>query len=254
MSGPLLLLHERHTPDDGDIWREAVRRKWTTERVNRYSVAARLRDHSPVRYYGNTLHIGMIKDLLPITFHEIPPTVLPDLAGITRRKIALLRYADLPQPIVTRQFIKPIYEKWFEAKVYETGERIEGGPLSTDLIYTSEIVEFLDEVRCFVVAGQVLTSSLYRVNKVVWDQSGVPEDQLRFDDHLAETRIPEMVAGIYRDHPEMPPAVVADFGRHADGSWSLIEFNEPYASGLYWCDVARCFDCIIASQSDNPKT
>lgn len=251
MSQPLLVLHERHTADDADIWRVAVRRGWTAERVNHSNIAQRLEGHSHVRYFGNTLHVSMICNQLPIRFHDIDLTSLASLRWATKRHIALLRYGDLLQPIAAPLFVKPAHTKWFEAKVYQPGEMIQGTPLIDDWIYTSDPVVYLDEVRCFCLDGKVLTCSLYRINRVAWDQSGVPEDQINFDTRVADTPIPEMVTRIYAEG-KVPRAVVADFGRHPDGTWSLVEFNEPWASGLYLSDPAKCFDCIVESQEDRP--
>lgn len=249
---PLLILHERHTPDDADIWRVAVRRKWVTERVNRYSVAARLSGHSVVRYYGNVLHLSMIADQLPITFHDIDPAVLATVPWATHRDIALMRFGELPQPMTGRAFVKPVHVKWFEAKVYNPGDTVTGAPEIDDLIYVQSVTEFIDEVRCFCLDGVILTASLYRINRVVWDQSGIDESLINYDDRIASTPIPGYVADLY-SRAKLPRALVIDFGRHLDGSWSLIEFNEPWASGLYFCDPERCFDCIVESQTDGRR-
>ncbi len=247
---PLLVLHERHTAEDADIWRVAVRRGWTSERVNRFNVRDRLAGHPFIRYYGNLLHLDQIGHELPIQFHQLDLAALTTLEWATKRHITLLRFGDLPQPLTAPLFIKPACVKWFEARVYQPGEFPQGTPQIHDWTYTSDPVEYLDEVRCFCLDGVVLTSSLYRINRVVWDLSGVPEDQINFDSRVADTPIPGYVRRIYAEG-KVPRAVVADFGRHPDGSWSLIEFNEPWASGLYLCDPEGCFDCIVASQTDS---
>ena len=244
---PLLLLHERYTPDDTDIWRVGVRRGWITERVNRYSLKARLEGHTVVRYYGNLLHLDQIGDQLPITFYNTGLDILPSLRWVTKRSIGLMRFGELEQPLKQPTFVKPAYVKWFESKVYQPGETITGTPEINDWIYTSDPVDYVDEVRCFCVFGRVLTSSLYRINRVVWDRSGLDEDKINFDERVNDTPIPEYVNNIYKS-TRAARALVADFGRHPDGSWSLIEFNEPWASGLYFCNPDACFDCIVASQ------
>jgi hypothetical protein len=246
---PLLLLHERHSPDDADIWRVAVRRGWITERVNRYNVAARLPGHEIVRYYGNLLHLDQIGALIPITFHQFELSILADLKPFTKRDICLMKFGELVLPLKKPTFIKPACVKWFEAKVYQPGEIPMGAPEINDYIYTSTPVDYLDEVRCFCVDGKVLTSSLYRINRVVWDRSGLDEDKINFDDRVNDTPIPQYLEEIYKA-AKLPRAIVADFGRHPDGSWSLIEFNEPWASGLYFCSPDKCFDCIVASQDN----
>lgn len=250
MPKPLLLLHERYTAEDGDIWRSAIKQGWVTERVNRYNITDRVKGFEFIRYYGNTLHQAQLADLIPIRFDPIAPSILPSLTWAIRRSMAMMRFSELNTMAFNRpMFIKPAREKWFEARVYQPGEVIVGGAIAGDEIYISDVVEFLDEVRCFVVRGQVLTSSYYRINKVVWWDAGLDEEKINFDHRLKDTPIPDMAHRIYEEYPSLN-AVVMDFARLADNSWSLIEFNEPWASGLYFCDPDKCFQCIVASQSN----
>lgn len=82
---------------------------------------------------------------------------------------------------------------------------------------------------------------------MVYDATDLNPRDINFDGRVNDTAIPGYVAEIYtKANP--PRAIVADFGRHPDGSWSLIEFNEPWCSGIYYCDADKCFDCIIKTQ------
>jgi hypothetical protein len=49
----------------------------------------------------------------------------------------------------------------------------------------------------------------------------------------------------------LPEGVVMDFGRLASGEWALVEFNEAWASGIYYCDPDRALDVIVASQTSS---
>ena len=248
MTKPLLLLHERYTVEDGDIWRSAIKQGWTTERVNRYNITERIKGFEFIRYYGNTLHKAQLGDLLPIKFDHIEPNILPSLTWATRREMNMIKFNELDLAALNRpMFIKPARDKWFEARIYQPSETIVGGAVAGDEIYVSDVVEFLDEVRCFVVKGQVLTSSYYRINKVIWWDTGIDESEINLDARLKDTPIPDMANRIYQQCPSLS-AVVMDFARLADGSWSLIEFNEPWASGLYLCNPDKCFQCVVASQ------
>jgi len=107
----------------------------------------------------------------------------------------------------------------------------------------------------YVRGAEILTASLYRVAQVVWDESGLAPEELNFDDRLVHTSIPDMVRQIrVAAKSRLPDGVVMDFGKLGSGEWALIEFNEAWASGLYYCDPDRAFDVIIASQSahENP--
>lgn len=242
----LMLLHNRHTPDDSDIWRVAVRRGWATKRTSEPYVRSDMEGYDFIRYYGNTLHGAMIEPHLPFRFSPINPKHLANLRGYTKRWIKLVKFSDIIQPIVADMFIKPARDKWFEAKVWLKGETITGAPQADDLCYVSDIVPFLDEVRCFVLDGQVQTSSLYRINTVSYQEVDEPEAS-NFDERMTDTPICGYARAIATT-TDLPSGVVMDFGRTSDGQWSLIEFNEAWASGLYFCHPEKCFDVICASQ------
>lgn len=244
----LLLLHYRHTADDADMWRTAIRTGWSTERTNMWQIEEHCKGYDFVRYYGNTLHAAQIKDKTPFRFLDIDPIYLANLPQFTKRKIELIHFESL-HVIPYDCFIKPAREKWFEAKVYKTGESIQGSPLDGDDIYISEIVKFEDEVRCFVLNGEIKTSSYYRINSVVWDATNETAETLNFDQHLDKTPIREYVREIVKLCPHLPPGLVIDFGRLPNGEWALVEFNEAWACGLYYCDPEKCLEVIVASQS-----
>lgn len=243
----LLLLHNRHTPDDSDIWRAAIRRGWNTQRTDQFRVKEHCQGYDHIRYYGNTLHQAQIGEHVPISFAPIKAFYLPKCEYYTKRKIELISFESLAIPLKQTAFIKPVSEKWFEAKVYYKGERINGSPQGSDQIYVSEIVKFVDEVRCFVIDGQIMTSSLYRINSVVWDQTKEIPEKINFDTRVKDTPIPEMVRGIHELY-KLPRGIVMDFGMFPSGEWALIEFNEAWASGLYYCDPEKCLDTIEESQ------
>jgi hypothetical protein len=248
----LLLLHNRHTADDSDIWRVAIRNGWETTRTNALQIKQHMEGYDFIRYYGNTLHGALIKDKLPFKFLEINPNHLANLEFYTKRKIRLMSYKDFAGFSVDK-FIKPVREKWFEAKVYKAGEKIEGSSLEGDEIYVSNVVNFIHEVRCFVLNGEVLTSSLYRINKIAYDLTELPPEEINFDKKIEYTPIKQYVKQIC-NKVNLPNGVVIDFGMLPNGEWALIEFNEAWASGLYYCDPLKCLDAIVESQVDKIYT
>ena len=214
-----------------------------------HHVKEHIKGRTVVRYYGNTLHAQQISSFLPFEFTEIHPRFLAELTEYTKRKIELITYANLGQPLKQTAFIKPVSDKWFEARVYKEGENISGTPDDADKIYVSEIVKFVNEVRCFVLGTEILTASLYRINGQVWDSTDLPPDKINFDDRINDTPIPQYVKEICTKC-RLPKGVVIDFGQLENGEWGLIEFNEAYGSGLYYCDPRPAFDVIINSQQD----
>lgn len=254
----LLLMDERvASPDNADIWRTAIRRGWTVERTNPFKIKEHIGDHKFVRYYGNTLHAKMIEGLLPLKLSPIDYSILPSLQEYTKRFISFVSFKRLIQPIEHTLFIKPARDKWFEAKVYHPGNTISGSPMDGDEIYISEVVKFINEVRCFVVDGEVLTSSLYRINTEVWDRVTEDPEKINFDGRIKDTDIPRMVKEIHSKYKnQLPRGVVMDFGtiesscRPAADEYSLVEFNEAWSCGLYYTNYDKAFDCIIASQEN----
>lgn len=247
----LMLLHNRHTPDDCDIWRVAMKRGWNTVRTSAVEIYLKenIKGYNFIRYYGNTLHAEMIKEHLPFTFTPINPWYLANLAEYTKRNISLVKFDDIKQPIQKECFIKPCGAKWFEAKVFHEGEFISGAPDASDDCYISDVVDYIDEVRCFVLDGEVLTSSLYRIDKQSYQEVENPEDS-NLDDRIRDTPLEQYAQEIFEKCKGLPRAIVMDFGRLKNGTWNLIEFNEAWASGLYYCDPERCFEVIVESQID----
>lgn len=244
----LLLMHNRYDPDSQDIWRVAIQSGWKTQRTDFLRVEEHIKesgcDH--VRYYGNTLHAGMIKNKVPFTFLELNEkegwlTRLPEL---TKRSISMIRYTTLLQPFIEDIFVKPVGDKWFEGKVYRAGESIVGGICDDDPIYVSNIINMQDEVRCFVLDDIVLTASYYRIDKIFNPQTA-SQDMI---DNLFTPLVRQV-----RARTSLPRGVVLDFARIQKDEWCFIEANEAYASGLYLCDPLKCFEVIQASQIDRPK-
>ena len=198
----LMLLHNRHTPDDQDIWKVAINRGWSTARVNQHDVKEAMEGYDYVRYYGNTLHGAQIESQLPIRFLEIDYEILEKLDPLyVGRNIEYLKFKDVKQPIERDCFIKPARDKFFEAKVYRKGDVIQGAPQGDDQTYVSDIVSFADEVRCFVLNGKVLTSSLYRIGKISYQEIDMPPEHINFDKQINDTLIPKMVRAKCDDHP-----------------------------------------------------
>lgn len=246
----LLLLHHRYTPDDQVIWSVAIRRGWSTQRTDKHRVKEHTEGYDFVRYYGNTLHAAQLPATdLPFNFSEIDYSVLAKVPHLTRRRIDYIHYKNLTQPLKQTAFIKPARDKWFEAKVYKEGDVIPGSPLADDDIYVSEITKFTDEVRCFVLNGEIHTCSLYRIGNQVWDTTGLPSDAINFESRVKDTPLPQYVKELCTQY-SLPKGVVIDFGLQLDGTWALIEFNEAWACGLYYCDYHKCFDVIIESQTN----
>jgi hypothetical protein len=247
----LLLLDNRHTPDTSDMWRTAIRLGWATQRTNQLQVKSHIEGYDYIRYYGNTLHWAQIKDQLPIKDQSLNLSLhLPELFPYTKRKIETMTFGELKQPVEKDCFIKPAHEKWFEARVYRKGHTVWGEPRPEDPIYISEIVSFVDEVRCFVLNGEILTASYYRINSIPWDQTKEHAENVNFDHKLKDSPLPQMAREIVKLIPNCPKGVVLDFGLLPNGEWAFVEPNECWASGLYYTDYSKALEVVCAAMDD----
>lgn len=240
MSKPLLLLHTCADCNTNDIWRAAINTGWTTERVD-MTGRVNIPSNTPkVRYYGNTLHMEMIANQLPIKCIPLDLNVLAR-TPLAKRQITLMRAEELNESTEDR-FIKPAQNKWFPAKVYKAGEspkRSQGGAgLPSDFIYVQEPVDMINEVRCFCLNGSVHTASYYRI--------GHEYCPLGIDEVDRPEIIDQMVAILAAD---FPAGVVLDFAYTSNHEWCFLEPNEAWSSGLYGCNPSKCLEVIEASQT-----
>lgn len=246
MNKPILLLHHRADVNTNDIWRAAIRRGWSTERVSDVNIQQAIGDRIHVRYYGNTLHASRIADQLPFTFLPLDLTVLASNRWATKREINLIRLEQL-WAINVPLFIKPAQEKWFPARVYQPGEMPvrdeDSGSLPSDLIYVQDPIDMINEVRCFCLDGKIHTASYYRI--------GHEYCPLGIDDVDRPEILDKMVAELA---PHYPRGVVLDFAYTDKKEWCFIEPNESWASGIYGCDPEKCLDVVEASQENRTLT
>jgi len=238
----LLLLHYHCDYSSNDIWRAAIRAGFATERIHDDSIGERSKNFDYVRYYGNTLQVERVGNKFPFKFYKMDPMILTQtpLAG---RRVELCQFKHLPLPMQERKFVKPFYQKYFPAKVYEIGEYIDFAQMADDLIYIQEPINIVDEVRCFCLRGKILTASYYHKNKKF--------ELENIDDKIPEI-LKEMVAGLYMYY-RFSPGCVLDFGLTDGGKWIFIEPNEAWASGVYNCNPDECLKVICESQYDEPK-
>jgi len=242
----LLLLDYRCHADISDIKKAAYKAGWETRQTNKFQVADHIRGYDLVRYYGNTIHAAQIEDQLPFTFSKIDYSALAKIPQCTNRNIHYHNFGDLKQPITKDIFIKPVREKLFDARIYKKGETITESPPLDSKIYISDIIDFRNEVRCFILDGKVATSSLYIIGKEIY--SDITENA-NFDKWIDDTEIPQIVEFICSKFA-MPRGFVIDFGVTADRKLSIVEFNEAPFCSLYHCNPDKCLDAIIASVED----
>lgn len=142
----------------------------------------------------------------------------------------------------------------FEAQVRSVGELVEDLRRLPDdePVQVQTPVEFLYEVRCWVLGGDVVAHAVYMpgVARERWSQVNSPER-----DAEAVRWLASVISGA---RLEMPEAVVIDVGWCADpvagrSGWCIIEANAPWSSDWYEADdLAAVIEAIVVSQSDVP--
>jgi hypothetical protein len=238
----LLILHNRPDANSNLIWKAAISNGWKTFRhIASDDLLSVCEGYDMVRYYGNTLHAEYMPGK-PFQFHVIPPDFIqqvyrlnPDYVG---RSVVSARLSDIAEPLTTDLFVKPVYQKYFEARVYRAGERVSNSATNPqDWCYIQGIINPIDEIRCFVVDGKILTASTYRQNKV-FECEYIPEPP---------SEVITMVSDIC-SKLNIAYGVVLDFARLDTGKWVFLEVNESWASGIYDNDPVKCLECIAKSQ------
>ncbi len=249
----LFLLHNRYDYSTTDIEKEGKSRGWETIRINDYNpseVISKYPNHRVI-YFGNTIQLPKILSQLPITPYNLPQKLLENLPDLSKRAVITLPFWKLIQPFNREWFCKPFGDKFFEAKVYHVGQTIKldhqdfvpSAGRENDLVQLSPPIEITNEVRCFCLNGEILTSSWYRIEgKVIM---GNCENIL---DEFSIRELRQYVRKIYEVYSyEFPPGTVLDFAWSEELGWFLLEQNQAWASSIYSCDPKKVLDVVAAS-------
>jgi hypothetical protein len=242
---PILILPPNHTEDDSAIWRAAIARGMSPLRCQQpEGYKDEISPEATVFYYGNVLHAHRVIEagvsLRTHTLDPYWPLRASNDADIFGRPITPITYGEFSKLPYTEQFfVKHTAEKWFKPLVCSPATIQRGSSMDSDILHVQGIVKFVDEVRCFVVGGEICTWSYYRRNGRSW-RAGVTETEPSVSWKL-------LVGAVARF---LPDAVVVDVGLiEGDTDWHVIEANEPWASGIYDCDPDECLKAIIKDQS-----
>lgn len=100
-----------------------------------------------------------------------------------------------------------------------------GYPFTDELpVFVSPVRDIVEEYRCFIVGGKVVSASKYMVRTMMDKKPGAPDDVLRFAYKMDDIWSPEK-------------AYVLDICRVVEGSLHVLELNCFNASGVYACDI-----------------
>ncbi len=110
-------------------------------------------------------------------------------------------------------------------------------------VQVQEPVEFVAEMRCWIVHGEVVTYSWYRIDDQIWGC----EDWSPPRAYIPSTQRMLCFARVVARTVDAPPGFVLDVGLTADGRWLVVEANAAWSSGPYDGDPAAILAAITAA-------
>lgn len=230
----LLILAPRVTDDSVAMWRAALDAGWRTQRLANWRAPDELKSFTgDIAIYAEPLFAEAVVDQLGLVLIEPPIDWLLKLPKALRhREVSIMRLSE-SRSRVTNQFVKPADGKVFEPKVYATGEDLPTVEQVGDIqVLVSEPVTFLNEFRCFVLEGEVLSASPYWRNDALAQAADGSWPFLGSEEVEVIAFAKEVLT-----HPEVtyPPAFVLDVGCTREHGWAVIEGNPCWGAGLYGC-------------------
>ena len=118
-----LLMSARYTPDSIALWRAAVRRGWSAQRLHGWRAPAELRG-AGVTVYGEPLFAAAVASQLDLALLEPPPGWLATLPRkLTVRKVRLTTFSEACR-LTGPAFVKPPLDKSFPARVFASGAEL----------------------------------------------------------------------------------------------------------------------------------
>ena len=239
---PVLILSPRYTPDSIALWRAAIQLGWDVERLQSWRVPTWLGDRDPV-VYGEPIFGEAIAQALSLTLLEPSPEWLTQLPNIyLQRQIHSAMLADA-RVYARTAFIKPVRDKCFLAKVYQSPEELPTQDILPDStpVLIAEPVVWEIEFRCFVRDRAVITSSPYsRYGNLAQSEDGIWQTSQQERQEAGE-----FCHTVVGDRSiSLPDAVVIDVGKIVGKGWAVVEANSAWASGIYGCDPTLVLSVI----------
>lgn len=236
----LIALSPIYTEDSNNLKRASINSPYEMSRFNmKWNVPEEFRE-DVIAVYGEDIYAEIVSEQCNLILTKPSDNWLAGISEeFTKRKISYGKLKDYVKE--ENVFIKCSDFKSFKAGVYDKISDIKGFD-SLDIesmVFTSEVVEWELEVRCFVLNSEIKTHSSY------WRNND-------FDDNpLSKTEQNEMFdffeKFIKQYSNTLPNAIVLDFGIIKGKGWALIESNPAWCSGLYACDAEKAIEVIVES-------
>ncbi|QDU57397.1 ATP-grasp domain-containing protein [Aeoliella mucimassa] len=237
MNTTTLVMSWRNTVDNQILWRTAIQRGWSVERMRGLQVPEI--DTDRVVVYIESLLAPSLASQLGVELSLLTDDWLPQLPEKYRlRQVELTTLGDIVEADLPR-FLKPPNEKSFPAKVYEKVDSLLADYGETTTVLSATPVEWVAEFRCFCLDSQVRTLSPYlrRGELSALDGFTATDEELRDAKHFAESVLNDQRVTV-------PRAVVLDVGIIEGFGWAVVEANAAWGSGIYGCDPNEVLDVL----------
>lgn len=243
---PTLVFTPRYTDDSQALWKAAIAKGWSTERLTTWRVPEYMQQRIPdAILYGEALFGPTLAEQLGIRLLSPPDDWLVrlpfelKLRGITLSTLGAERLRE------REAFIKPPNDKSFPARVYK-GSELPSEYADDTLVLVSEVVKWEKEFRCFVLDRELKSSSVYSRYGESQKESGF--SSTRDEGREVEAFLRKLLSDSRVDLPE---ATVVDVGLIEGRGWACVEQNAAWGAGIYGCDPSAVLEVL---QSASTKT
>jgi hypothetical protein len=236
----IIALSPIYTVDSNNLKKASINSPYELNRFNaKWNVPEEFRD-DVIAVYGEDIYAEIVAEQCNLTLTKPTDNWLAEISEeFTKRKIS---YGKLKEFVDEENiFIKCSDFKSFKAGVFDKVTDIKGfDTLDFDsMVFTSEVVEWELEVRCFVLNNEIKTHSSY------WRNDEFDTNQLSGTE---QKDLFEFFENFIRKYIEtLPKAIVLDFGIIKGKGWALIEANPAWCSGLYACDAEKALEVVVES-------
>ncbi|MCU7615849.1 ATP-grasp domain-containing protein [Chryseobacterium sp. PBS4-4] len=236
----IIALSPIYTEDSNNLKKASINSPYELNRFNaKWNVPEEFRT-DVIAVYGEDIYAEIVAEQCNLTLTKPKDNWLVEISEeFTKRKISYGQLKDFVNE--ENIFIKCSDFKSFKAGVFDKVTDIKGfDTLDSDsMVFTSEVVEWELEVRCFVINNEIKTHSSY------WRNDEFDTSQLS---EIEQNDLFEFFENFIRQYSEtLPKAIVLDFGIIKGKGWALIEANPAWCSGLYACDAAKALGVIVGS-------
>ncbi len=211
---------------------------WPVERLNNWRVPEHLLQAPEPVLYVEALFGQSIAEQFGLQMLEPPIDWLPKLPERFRKRSIYLASLKQARQLTEPAFIKPPNDKSFPARIYAGAELPEGYDEEMSVL-VSEIVNWQNEFRCFVLDRQPRTISIYLRQGELQR-----ENNFRCSDEEKNSAI-RFVGEVLADQKvELPRTAVLDVGIIEGKGWAVVEQNSAWGAGIYGCDPEQVLEVL----------